>query len=64
MVDRDATPPAEVAAVCVLYFHMYGSLGDTDALLFATDRYSDGTFNGYHRGPDRVGRAVLHPEDP
>ena len=63
VVDRDATPPAEVAAVYVLDPPLYGSLGDTDALFFATDRYSDGTVNGY-RGPDRVGRAVLHPGVP
>ena len=51
VVDRDATPPAAVAAVYVLDPPLYGSLGDIDALFFATDRYSDGTVNGYLAAP-------------
>ena len=55
VVDRDATPPAEVAAVYLLDPPLYGSLGDTDALFFATDRYSDGTVNGYLAAPTGSG---------
>ena len=50
MVDRDATPPAEVAAVYLLDPPLYGSLGDTDALFFATDRYAKGTVNAAPSG--------------